>query len=241
MFCCSAVKEQGNTTGCIDTFTLSLCHFGKFRADPVQNIPADTMDTFHTVLRFFMNQKATIGYSFMALLTIGGERVFSMVSFQCPCNHDQNFAYGLTFLLGPAAVLLVLGLFFSIQFWRLYTGCCLNPMKLCPRGNCFGCLRVLMSILTGVCVAPIMWLCVALLNGTFYECAVSGLDDNVVVDLFCKNKTIQCREELARVPCDRSNLPSDERMELLLMLRAQSQVRDACLHLENYCPIKTEE
>lgn len=187
------------------------------------------MDNFQTVLRFFMNQKATIGYSFMALLTIGGERVFSMVSFQCPCNHDQNFTYGLTFLLGPAAVLLVFGLFFSTRLWRLYTGCCLNPMKLCPRRNCLSCLRVFISILTGACVAPIMWLSVALLNGTFYECAVSGLADNLVVDVFCKNKTLKCREELARVPCDWSKLSSDERMELLLMLRAQSQILGWCI------------
>lgn len=189
-----------------------------------RELPVDTMDSFQTVLRFFMNQKATIGYSFMALLTIGGERVFSMVSFQCPCNHSQNFAYGLTFLLGPAAVLLVLGLFFSTRLWRLYTGCCLNPVKLCPRGNCVGCFRVLMSIFSGACVAPIMWLSVALLNGTFYECAVSGLDDNLVVDMFCKNKTEICRAELARVPCERSSLSKDERMELLLMFRAQSQI-----------------
>ncbi|XP_069573367.1 calcium homeostasis modulator protein 5-like isoform X1 [Brachyistius frenatus] len=181
------------------------------------------MDNFQTVLRFFLNQKSTIGYSCMALLTIGGERAFSMVSFQCPCNHDQNFAYGLTFLLGPAVVLLVLGLFFSSRLWRLYTGCCLNPMKLCPRGNCCNCLRAFTSIFTRACVAPIMWLSVALLNGTFYECSVSGLDDNLVVDLFCKNKTLKCREELARVPCDRSKLSKDERMELLLMFRAQSQ------------------
>ncbi|KAL3981316.1 mannose receptor, C type [Sarotherodon galilaeus] len=187
------------------------------------------MDNFQAVLRFLMNQKTTIGYSFMALLTIGGERIFSMVSFQCPCNHDQNFAYGVTFLLGPAAVLLIFGIFSSTRFWRLYTGCCLNPMKLCPHGNCFGCLRVFMSIFTGACVAPLMWLCVALLNGTFYECAVSGLDDNLVVDLFCKNKTLKCREELARVPCDRSKLSSEERMELLLMFRAQSQILGWCI------------
>ncbi|XP_053183427.1 calcium homeostasis modulator protein 5 isoform X1 [Scomber japonicus] len=187
------------------------------------------MDNFQTVLRFFMNQKSTIGYSFMALLTIGGERVFSVISFQCPCNQSQNFAYGLTFLLGPAAVLLVFGLFFSSKLWRLYTGCCLNPVKLCPRGNCLSCLRVFMSIFSKACVAPIMWLCVALLNGTFYECAVSGLDDNLVVDLFCKNKTVKCQQELARVPCDRSKLSNDERMELLLMLRAQSQILGWCI------------
>lgn len=183
------------------------------------------MDSFQSVLKFFMNQKSTIGYSFMALMTIGGERIFSMVSFQCPCNHDQNFSYGLTFLLGPAAVLLVLGLFMSSRLWRLYTGCCLNPMKLCPHGNCFGCLRVLLKIFSGACVAPIMWLSVALLNATFYECAVSGLEENVVVNIFCKNKTQACREELAQVPCDRSKLSPAERMELLLMFRAQSQVR----------------
>lgn len=74
-----------------------------------------------------------------------------------------------------------------------------------------------------------MWLSVALLNGTFYECAVSGLDDNLVVDLFCKNKTLKCREELARVPCDRSKLSSDDRMELLLMFRAQSQILGWCV------------
>ncbi|KAI4811742.1 hypothetical protein KUCAC02_014618 [Chaenocephalus aceratus] len=189
------------------------------------------MDNFQTVLRFFMNQKATIGYSFMALLTIGGERVFSMVSFQCPCNHDQNFAYGLTFLLGPAGVLLILGLFFSTRLWRLYTGCCLNPMKLCPRGNCFGSLRVFMNIFSGACVAPIMWLCVALLNGTFYECAVSGLDDNLVVDLFCKKQDSEVSGGAGPgCPCDRSKLTADERMELLLMFRAQAWEEISALH-----------
>ncbi|XP_035260318.1 calcium homeostasis modulator protein 5-like [Anguilla anguilla] len=182
------------------------------------------MDGLNPVLRFLMNQKATIGYSFMAILTIGGERVFSMVSFQCPCNRSQNFAYGITFLLGPAVVLLVLGFFFSTRMWRLFTGCCLNPLKLCPRGNCLGCTAILLKVAVGACVAPVMWICVALLNGTFYECAISGLDENLVVDLFCKNKTLMCRAELARVPCGRTKLPADESMELLLMFRAQSQV-----------------
>ncbi|XP_063054374.1 calcium homeostasis modulator protein 5-like [Engraulis encrasicolus] len=190
----------------------------------VPNDPAVTMDSFKTVLRFLTDQKATIGYGFMAILTIGGERIFSMVSFNCPCNHSQNFAYGITFLLGPAVVLFTVGLFVSSRLWRLYTGCCLNPTKLCPRGNCLHCCAMLLKILGGACVAPIMWLCVALLNGTFYECAVSGLDDNLVVPLLCKNKTRLCREELARVPCGRSKLPTNENMELLLMFRAQSQI-----------------
>lgn len=191
------------------------------------------MDSFKTVLRFLTDQKATIGYGFMAILTIGGERIFSMVSFNCPCNHDQNFVYGITFLLGPAIVLMAVGLFVNNRLWRLFTGCCLNPMKLCPRGNCIGCCTALLKVLSGACVAPIMWLCVALLNGTFYECAVSGLDDNLVVPLLCKNKTKLCREELARVPCERSKLPTNENMELLLMFRAQSQVSGRERHLSS--------
>ncbi len=183
-----------------------------------------TMDSFKTVLKFLINQKTTIGYSFMAILTIGSERIFSMVSFQCPCNRKQNFAYGLTFLIGPAVVLLAIGLFVSTRFWRLCTGCCLNPLKLCPRGNFMGCLQVFVKVIYTACIAPVMWLSVALLNGTFYECAVSGLDENVVVQMFCKNKTPTCQDELPQVPCSKSHLPPNENMELLLMLRAQSQV-----------------
>uniref|UniRef100_A0A671K5R0 Calcium homeostasis modulator family member 5 n=1 Tax=Sinocyclocheilus anshuiensis TaxID=1608454 RepID=A0A671K5R0_9TELE len=157
------------------------------------------MDSFKTVLKFLTNQKTTIGYSFMAILTIGSERIFSMVSFQCPCNHQQNFAYGLTFLLGPAVVLLAIGLFVSTRLWRLYTGCCLNPLKLCPRGNFVGCLQVFVKVLSGACIAPVMWLSVALLNGTFYECAVSGLDENVVVHCLQKTMLPNWQRETSRV------------------------------------------
>ncbi|KAL6467438.1 hypothetical protein MHYP_G00231150 [Metynnis hypsauchen] len=183
-----------------------------------------TMDSFNTVFRFLTNQKTTIGYGIMAIATIGGERLFSLFSFQCPCNTKQNFTYGLTYLLGPALVLLTVGLFLSTPLWRLYTGCCLNPMKLCPRANCIGCISIFMKAVVGALVAPIMWLSVALLNGTFYECAVSGLQDQVIVDLFCKNRTISCRTELAKVPCKTSSLPAPEANDLLLMLKAQSQI-----------------
>ncbi|XP_026107928.1 calcium homeostasis modulator protein 5-like [Carassius auratus] len=182
------------------------------------------MDSFKTLLKFLTNQKSSIGYCFMAAVTIGSERIFAVVSFQCPCNRSQNFAYGLTFLLGPAVVLLAIGLFVCTRLWRLYTGCCLNPSKLCPRGNFVGSTKVIVKVLSGACMAPVMWLSVALLNGTFYECAVSGLDENVVVQIICKNKTRICQEELPRVPCSKSQLPEKENTELLLMLRAQSQI-----------------
>lgn len=182
------------------------------------------MDGIQTIFKFFLNQKTTIGYSFMALLTVGGERIFSMVSFQCPCNKSQNFIYGFVFIVGPALVLFIVGYFLSSRTWKLFTGCCLNPRKLCPKGNSCNCVYVFVQITVGACIPPAMWLTVALLNGTFYECAVSGLENNHVVDLFCKGKTDTCRAELPRVPCGKSSLSPADNHELLLMLRAQSQI-----------------
>jgi len=160
-------EDRGARKGSVIAESISFGLLSSFGVLPAMSVPA--MDSFKTILKFLTNQKSTIGYSFMAILTIGSERIFSMVSFQCPCNRGQNFAYGLTFLLGPAVVLLAIGLFVSTRLWRLYTGCCLNPIKLCPRGNFVGCLSVFVKVLHGACIAPIMWLTVALLNGTFYE------------------------------------------------------------------------
>ncbi|XP_060761861.1 calcium homeostasis modulator protein 5-like [Neoarius graeffei] len=183
------------------------------------------MDTPRAVLRFFSNQKTKIGYGFMVIATIGGQKIFSLSSFQCPCNVKQNMVYGLSFLLGPAFVLFTVGVFLSTRLWRLYTGCCLNPRKLCPhRRNCVGCLSVLLKVIVGALVAPIIWLSITLLNGRFYECAVSGVEERVLVDWFCKNRTSTCKDELAKVPCKTSNLSPEDSKELLLMLHAQSQI-----------------
>lgn len=84
---------------------------------------------------------------------------------------------------------------------------------------------MLVSVIVGALVAPIMWLSFALLNGVFYECAVSGMNEQAVVDWFCKNRTTTCKEELAKVPCQTSNMTAADTEELLLMLHAQSQVQ----------------
>lgn len=105
-------------------------------------------------------------------------------------------------------------------------------MGVCRR-NCVGCLSVLGKVLLGALVAPVMWLSVALLNGTFYECALSGTDEPFVVSWFCQNHTSTCKEELPKVPCKTANLPSAESNGLLLMLRAQSQVSKKIINVIN--------
>lgn len=182
------------------------------------------MDAFQTILKFFMNRKTAIGYSFMALLTMGGERVFSLVAFRCPCS-NENFRYGLVFLFSPALVLLVIGYFLNSKTWKLFTGCWVNPRKIFPRGNVCHFFYVFGQITLNALVAPVMWLSVALLNGTFYECAMSGLKNPAYLHAVCQSKSEKCFEELHKVACDKSSMPFSESDELKRTLQAQSQVR----------------
>ncbi|NXU48200.1 CAHM5 protein, partial [Turnix velox] len=186
------------------------------------------MDSFQAILKFFMHQKTAIGYSFMALLTMGGERVFSLVAFRCPCS-NENFRYGLVFLFSPAFVLLVIGYFLNRKTWKLVTGCCVNPRKIFPRGNACHCFYVFGQITLNALVAPVMWLSVALLNGTFYECAMSGLKNPSYLHAVCHSKSEKCFEELHKVACDKSSMPFAESDELKRTLQAQSQIIGWCV------------
>ncbi|XP_006879079.1 PREDICTED: protein FAM26E [Elephantulus edwardii] len=186
------------------------------------------MDAFQGLLKFFLNQKTAIGYSFMALLTVGGERLFSLVAFKCPCT-TENTAYGSVFLFAPAWVLLILGFFLNNRSWRLFTGCCVNPRKICPRGQVGRFFYVLGQITLSSLVAPMMWLSVALLNGTFYECAMSGTKSSRLLDLICKGKPKECWEELPKVSCGKTSMTPEDNEELKMSLQAQSQILGWCL------------
>ncbi|XP_036024978.1 calcium homeostasis modulator protein 5 [Onychomys torridus] len=186
------------------------------------------MDAFQSILKFFLNQKTAIGYSFMALLTVGSERLFSLVAFKCPCS-AENTTYGLVFLFAPAWVLLILGFFLNNKAWRLFTGCCINPKKIFPRRRRCRFFYVLGHITLSSLVAPVMWLSVALLNGTFYECAMSGTRSEKLLELICKGKPKECQEDLYKVSCGKSSMTPVENEEVKLSLQAQSQILGWCL------------
>lgn len=159
---------------------------------------------------------------------MGGERVFSLVAFRCPCS-NENFRYGLVFLFSPALVLLVIGYFLNSKTWKLFTGCWVNPRKIFPRGNICHFFYVFGQITLNALVAPVMWLSVALLNGTFYECAMSGLKNPAYLQAVCHSKSESCFEELHKVACDKSSLPFSESDELKRTLQAQSQILGWCV------------
>lgn len=174
------------------------------------------MDKFKAILDLHFKHRSTLGYGLVTLLTAGGERIFSTVVFQCPCSTAWNLPYGLVFLLVPALALFLLGLALNARTWRLLTGCCARTR---------GCAGLRGAVVCGqVCaaaaLAPLTWVAVALLGGSFYECAASG--SAVLGRHLCHGRDSACAEQLARVPCDQAKPP--EMQDLLKELKAQSQV-----------------
>lgn len=187
------------------------------------------MDKFRTVLDF-ANKQTNLGFGLVALLTAGGEQVFSSAVFNCPCS-DLNFLYGMVFLLVPALALLLLGYILSKKTWKLLTGVCSRRRSARSRWKSLtGTAAALFQISSVALVAPSSWIAVALLNGNYYECAMTGTNVSAFEGLLCgaESSRVSCRQQLHRFPCGTgSDVPKVVRDDVLLALRAQSQVSEA--------------
>ncbi|XP_029499464.1 calcium homeostasis modulator protein 6-like isoform X1 [Oncorhynchus nerka] len=182
------------------------------------------MDMFKTVLKIVQKQQTSLGFGLVALLTAGGEQIFSSVVFKCPCS-GWNFSYGMVFLLVPALALLVLGYVMSNKTWKLFTGLCLRKSKLCRFKYFCACGVVFFQITTTAVVAPVSWIAVALLNGNYFECAMTGINVTVFTNHLCDGKSPQCQDELYKFPCrSATHVPQSDSNDVLATLHAESQV-----------------
>ena len=52
----------------------------------------------------------------LVLLTVGMEELAAFLIFECPCNSGNmdNFVYGMSYLLGPAIILFLIGLAYQV-------------------------------------------------------------------------------------------------------------------------------
>ena len=62
-----------------------------------------------------------IGPSIVICVTVAVEEFASFILFECPCDASHRL-YGMAYLLGPAILLLLLGLVWQNNLWRLVTG-----------------------------------------------------------------------------------------------------------------------
>ncbi|KAM8869019.1 calcium homeostasis modulator protein 6 isoform 2-T2 [Spinachia spinachia] len=170
--------------------------------------------------------KTNLGFGLVALLTAGGEQVFSSAVFKCPCS-DLNFLYGMAFLLVPALALLLLGYILSRKTWKLLTGVCLPGSARCRLRSVTAAAAALLQVSAVAMVAPSTWIAVALLSGNYYECSMTGTNVTAFNRLLCgaKSSRVSCQQQLHRFPCATgSDLPKVDRDDVLLTLRAQSQI-----------------
>ncbi|XP_005073330.1 calcium homeostasis modulator protein 6 [Mesocricetus auratus] len=176
------------------------------------------MEKFKAMLDLQSKHRSALGYGLVTLLTAGGEKIFSEVVFQCPCNATWNLPYGLVFLLVPALALFLLGYALSARTWRLLTGCCSRSAS---ARSSSGLRRgfVCAQISAAAALAPLTWVAVALLGGSFYQCAVSGSES--MARHLCKGRDPSCVAKLPQVPCKKQEA---EMQDILSQLRAQSQV-----------------
>ncbi|NXI46329.1 CAHM4 protein, partial [Galbula dea] len=173
-------------------------------------------------------KEAAIANALIAMLTIGGQQLFSFFTFSCPCHVGQNLIYGLAFLGVPALILLVVGYALNNQTWRLVTGK-RSPLQAAKPNQSLQCKLIcftLCSITGRALVAPVTWLAVTLINGSYYVCAMS---EYVSLHYYGANLSVPAGEQrrtLAAFPCSQLVPPelSRARDEVILLLRYQSQV-----------------
>ncbi|KAM8846976.1 calcium homeostasis modulator protein 6-like isoform 1-T1 [Synchiropus picturatus] len=178
------------------------------------------MEKFTLFLNLVKQQQSNFFLGCVSLLTAWGERIFSSVLFECPCNR-LNFWYGMVFLLGPAIALLLLGYIVSTKMWRLVTGMCQCKNMSCSRRRTSTCVWNFCRISSAAFVAPCSWIAVALLNGTYFECAMSETIQVKQSQKLCYRMTEYSTEDcLRRFPC----IPDSGAQEALIIIRAHSQI-----------------
>ncbi|XP_016152490.1 PREDICTED: protein FAM26F [Ficedula albicollis] len=180
------------------------------------------MNVLQKAKNFYTQHQNVLGYSTVSLATVGIEQIFSSVVFQCPCNSaSENMLYGLSFLLAPAFILLLIGYMVNAKMWLLLTGkCSQEKHRQSTSGSTCACLCQLLQVTAKVLVAPLTWIAVALLGANYYECAASG--SSLAVKYFCKESTTDCQRNLTKMPCDKKL--SGEIANGRLTLQTQSQL-----------------
>ncbi|NXS56515.1 CAHM6 protein, partial [Brachypteracias leptosomus] len=179
------------------------------------------MDKLHVALDFCIRHQTVLGYGIVSLLTAASEHIFSSVVFKCPCN-SGNMLYGSVFLIVPAFILFLLGYMVNTRTWCLLTDSC-PPEQRCSCiswETCTYYCLVLVPVTARALVAPLIWIAMALLRASFYECAASG--NSMIQNLMCKDKGKLCDNLLLKLPCNEKLLKNISNE--FLSLQAQSQL-----------------
>ncbi|XP_076809705.1 calcium homeostasis modulator protein 6-like [Clavelina lepadiformis] len=148
------------------------------------------------------NKKRTIRNIVVLASTAGTNQLFKFIAFKCPCissaeqlNGENNYWYGIAYLVAPAIVLFIVGILLGVDVWKWLTGCCRRSCPdresndACRSCNCWHSFKIGValdkhfiaaflswsSILAVALLAPSAWITVTLLDGDAMACAVTPM------------------------------------------------------------------
>ncbi|XP_078467366.1 calcium homeostasis modulator protein 2 isoform X2 [Lampetra fluviatilis] len=130
------------------------------------------MDKMNSLAQFLRANSISLVNGGIALTTLGGQQLFSLLAYNCPCAVTANYAYGVVAIGVPALLLLALGWALNPTAWLLLGDCCRRGRGSAPTPLC-ALLGALLGVATRAAVAPLTWIAVSLLSGDFYVCAAS--------------------------------------------------------------------
>uniref|UniRef100_S4RCB3 Calcium homeostasis modulator family member 6 n=1 Tax=Petromyzon marinus TaxID=7757 RepID=S4RCB3_PETMA len=188
---------------------------------------------FSELVRYMSGHSATLQRLLVALLAAAAQQIFQALSFRCPCLPGRNSAYAAVSIGVPALLLLLASWASGPRVWKLVTGCCVSRATT-YRSRCehpgtrthrSSCTHVVVSVSGRALVAPISWIAVALLNGSYYVCAES---ERVDTSPYALPPAARTREMLAQLPCvANASLPPallHVRNDILRHLSTESQL-----------------
>ncbi|KAI6197072.1 DDB1- and CUL4-associated factor 13 [Aphelenchoides besseyi] len=104
--------------------------------------------------------------------TISGQSLINKLTFTCPCSFPLNEYQSGGFLFGPCIALFMLGVLLNQKTWRLVHGCCYRSRA--AQHPLSTSLLYWIQIIAQSLIAPIAWLFVSLLDGSYYRCLMAA-------------------------------------------------------------------
>ena len=173
-----------------------------------------TKKGFSTVSKLVTNHANVLQGVLTTGVITGINQLVENVSFKCPClgKNDTNVndtrrraTYGFLFMFGPAALLLVVGIFSNQLFWKNLTGCCQCECccnsEACPGASVEGsaseccCCSTKCDSCSFSCffqavgygfLAFFIWCIISLIDGEFLACALTDCVSKNFTDGACK-------------------------------------------------------
>lgn len=154
------------------------------------------MSLFSSAAKTLKEFKGTALNTSIAVMTIIVEEILNRTVYYCPCvelselncgvvlssNSANSSAactfltnryYGLSFIIAPTIALFLLMSASSPKLWKTWTGCCKKNVDAKRPFQMI--IWTLSEIFGRALIAPITWLCFALLDGKYYACASTPL------------------------------------------------------------------